>query len=555
MDSDVSIVNPPDFSNWDFTDCDNASSCAGTDDKCYLIDGNKFSYCYTVPSNYAPDFKLDPFRYINLSFSNSGGCVKSIKIRKLEIGYKCDGGCGADPSFCILPVDTDHIYIDPVTQKIALPLCGHKIYGNLHTAYQSDPNNSPNQGFNDATITLTTTSGGSCCTSTCTSTTISSNPNGDFGTCDVCTTCNHYTVMPMYDSNPLNGVSTYDLVLISRHILGIEALDSPYKIIAADANKNGSVTTFDIVEIRKLILGIYSTFPSNTSWRFVDASYYFPDNTNPFAHPFPETRTECISSPTALDFIAIKTGDVNGTSIPNRPAPRPVVTIGWNNTGAKPGSMITIPVIYTGSEALEAIQLGIHFDPSKLSLISPSKGDIPGYTADNFGLTHLDQGEIRTLWFPFTDEFEKIKNGNTLFYLTFKVLNGFSDAESFIQLDDNILANAAWRPDGTECTVLATPAAEYRKSDSSEGIASLKAGIRPNPATGAVTFTVTAEQSIKGHIALYGAFGNAILVRDAVFEKGEQEIIVSEIEHLPSGVYFWRVYGDGKQSQGHLVKE
>src|SRR5690606_16217771 len=54
-----------------------------------------------------------------------------------------------------------------------------------------------------------------------------------------------YTVAPMLDENPGNGVTTYDLVLISRHILGIQTLNSPYKVIAADANKSNSVTTLD----------------------------------------------------------------------------------------------------------------------------------------------------------------------------------------------------------------------------------------------------------------------------------------------------------------------
>jgi hypothetical protein len=43
----------------------------------------------------------------------------------------------------------------------------------------------------------------------------------------------NYTVTPEKDDNPLNGVTTLDLALISKHILGIENLNSPYKIIAA----------------------------------------------------------------------------------------------------------------------------------------------------------------------------------------------------------------------------------------------------------------------------------------------------------------------------------
>ncbi|NJN53142.1 MAG: hypothetical protein HC809_16675, partial [Gammaproteobacteria bacterium] len=128
-----------------------------------------------------------------------------------------------------------------------------------------------------------------------------------------------YTVTPTKDDNPLNGVSTYDLVLISKHILGLEPLGSPYKMIAADANKSNSITTFDIVEIRKLILGIYSELPNNTSWRFVDEGFAFPNPANPFQTQFPENisvanvQTHHFTD----DFVSVKVGDVNGTAIAN----------------------------------------------------------------------------------------------------------------------------------------------------------------------------------------------------------------------------------------------
>jgi len=56
-----------------------------------------------------------------------------------------------------------------------------------------------------------------------------------------------YTIVPSKDINPLNGVSTYDLVLMTKHILGVNKLNSPYKIIAAVINKSKTVTTFDLV--------------------------------------------------------------------------------------------------------------------------------------------------------------------------------------------------------------------------------------------------------------------------------------------------------------------
>jgi hypothetical protein len=123
------------------------------------------------------------------------------------------------------------------------------------------------------------------------------------------------SIVPSKIENPLNGVTTYDLVLISQHILGGMPIESPYKLIGGDTNAGGSVTTFDIVELRKLILGIYTTLPNNTSWRFVDSSFVFPNPLNPFQSGFPEERS--VNEPSPHNFVAIKVGDLNNTLIPN----------------------------------------------------------------------------------------------------------------------------------------------------------------------------------------------------------------------------------------------
>lgn len=124
------------------------------------------------------------------------------------------------------------------------------------------------------------------------------------------------TVQPSKDNSPLNGISTYDEVLISRHIQGIEPLTSPYSIIAADVDGSTIIDTMDIVEIRKVILNIYSTFSNNSSWRFVRTNYIFPDPLHPFQPPFPEIATfSSLSADVQINFIGIKIGDINYTAI------------------------------------------------------------------------------------------------------------------------------------------------------------------------------------------------------------------------------------------------
>jgi YVTN family beta-propeller protein len=130
-----------------------------------------------------------------------------------------------------------------------------------------------------------------------------------------------YEVKPYKNDNPLNGVTTLDLSLISKHILNLTPLTSPYKLIAADANKSGTITTLDIVALRRLILGISDSLTGNTSWRFVPRTHVFPNPRNPFQSPFPESiRVDSLlagRNTLEENFVSIKTGDLNGTAQAN----------------------------------------------------------------------------------------------------------------------------------------------------------------------------------------------------------------------------------------------
>jgi len=130
----------------------------------------------------------------------------------------------------------------------------------------------------------------------------------------------NYTIKPIHDQNDLNGMTTYDLVLISKHILSIEPLDSPWKIVAADINQSSSITTFDIVEARKVILGINPGFTSINSWRFLPSYTIFGNPNNPFMGGLPPDHipvNNLQSNYMGADFKGIKVGDVNNTAIGN----------------------------------------------------------------------------------------------------------------------------------------------------------------------------------------------------------------------------------------------
>ncbi len=209
--------------------------------------------------------------------------------------------------------------------------------------------------------------------------------------------CQTLEVTPYLNRAPLNGVSTYDLVIISKHILGLAPITSPYSLIAADANRSGSVTTFDIVLIRRLILGIDTVFANNTSWRFVPKSHVFPDPANPFKTVFPEKLDLPLQTSPAsgADFVGIKIGDLNASVMPHFAPPTEdrtggtlvfEVTAPPHPDGTGDDRLVTVGEIldltFRPTTPTLGYQMTLELDGLTVVEILPS----PGISAENFGI-------------------------------------------------------------------------------------------------------------------------------------------------------------------------
>ncbi|HRK82676.1 MAG TPA: GEVED domain-containing protein [Saprospiraceae bacterium] len=232
-----------------------------------------------------------------------------------------------------------------------------------------------------------------------------------------------YTITPVLDVNYLNGVSTFDLVLISRHILGVQLLDSPYKMIAADVNNSRSITTLDLIQLRRLILAIDTEFANNTSWRFVPASYSFPVPTNPWFEQFPEVINinDLTGNEINQNFFAVKIGDVNGSVVPNLAAveDRNVQgTFGFDleDRAVKAGEEVKVAFRGKDMERIMGYQLTLGFDRTALSLDNIEYGVAK---EGNFGLRHVNEGEITMSWHEMNAD-NRVKSDEVLFTLVFR---------------------------------------------------------------------------------------------------------------------------------------
>lgn len=212
---------------------------------------------------------------------------------------------------------------------------------------------------------------------------------------------NDYTVQLSKDDHPSNGVTTFDLVLISKHILRVRPLGSPYKIIAADANNSGTVTTLDLIQLRRLILRLESELEGNSSWRFVPVDYSFQEPQNPFAENWPEVKNynNLEVADLKADFIAIKVGDVNGSvrSNSNQPGYRSSynssLTLEAPSLKFERGKTLEIPINAPDLESIDGLQFTLTYDPNILHL-EQIETSLPGA---HFG-SWREEGMITFSW-------------------------------------------------------------------------------------------------------------------------------------------------------------
>lgn len=213
-----------------------------------------------------------------------------------------------------------------------------------------------------------------------------------------------YRVWAIKDDNPLNGVSTFDLVLITKHILNLEPLNAPWKILAADANRSNSVTTFDVVELRKLILGIYNQLPNNTSWRFLPENVVFPDPADPFATPFSDTlvvNNYPGTGPVRDTLYGYKVGDVNGSATVNlhdsSPDERSTATLLLPDWTFERGETKDIVLRPAAGGSWLGMQFALTFDPEYVEIQQVVPGVLEGL--DEQAWSQPRPGLLHFSWF------------------------------------------------------------------------------------------------------------------------------------------------------------
>jgi len=185
----------------------------------------------------------------------------------------------------------------------------------------------------------------------------------------------NYRITPSKSGGFLDGLSTFDLILIQRHILGAAILDSPYKIIAADVTRNDKVNGQDLIELRKLLLTHIDSFATGDSWRFVPESFVFQNPTSPFPIEEDIVISSVQDSMMHNDFIGVKLGDVDGSFVVNLDdqelSTRSIYNIHYTIESNEEASTYLMPVFSTDLDVIYGFQLGLQLNQGQVLDILP----------------------------------------------------------------------------------------------------------------------------------------------------------------------------------------
>jgi hypothetical protein len=368
------------------------------------------------------------------------------------------------------------------------------------------------------------------------------NSSGDY-TFDNLIMYNDYSLEPVKDENYLDGVSTLDLILIQRHILGINDLDSPYKVIASDINNDEKISASDLVELRKLILGIDAEFRNNNSWKFIDASLEFDNPMKPFPHHTHLEMEGLDHDEMGANFIAVKVGDVNNShetnlsseEVDNRSRKE------WILEQTTVNNLTTVNVI-AEEESLVGFQFALEFDPAVYQFEGVEAGKI-NLTSSNLGLTRLNEGLVVISW-----------NAQQIFEVDGPIvsllLTKIGSNEALVQVNPGIIAPEAYRVQGDVVTYNVD--FKTRSLEQEGNTFELFQNI-PNPFDNTTRIGFNLDKDSNTTLKVYDYSGKLLMQKSGVFKKGYNSFDIHVDELNASGVMYYQIETETQYASRKMI--
>ncbi len=344
-----------------------------------------------------------------------------------------------------------------------------------------------------------------------------------------------------------NGVTAYDLVLISRHILNLEPMTTIYQVLAADVNRSQTVTTFDIVEIRKTILGTKDTFPAVPAWQFIrpvaDPSQLVNFAAVKDTFMVSLNNLSGVVTRSGFNWIGIKSADIDRTAsltgeiLEERNGPTLLMTT--KDRWVKAGEQVTVPIALSESVDLTAWQLAIQ--PRNSATIT----GVEGLPEEAYALQ--PDGGVRMLWMDDNPGVMRAYHaGEHIAQITVKAQQA-GWLSQLLESDPNAPVEAI------TSAVQVRPVAFQFVPVAQEGNTATIYQPYPNPFSGQLAWPLLLDKDETVRLQVFDAAGRAIYEESRSFQAGYQVFNV-DLSTTTRGSYSWRLIAGATVATGKTVR-
>lgn len=332
----------------------------------------------------------------------------------------------------------------------------------------------------------------------------------------------NFTLTALRDTDWINGVTTYDIALMSQHSLDIGPFTSPYKLIAGDVDKDGYIDATDMLLTRKLILRQISRIPNNTAWRFIPKNTVLPPSPSAPLNNLPEsmTFTNVVDTIRNADFVAVKTCDVSGSAQNlmsnngNIQARNNGLKFNLENRLLEAGKIYDLDIHLSESDAF-AFQFTLKFDNKSVQIKDIQSIDLQGFNTSNFAVFN-ENGLATVSWNG--QSLKDLKNARL-----FKIV---VEAQQNISLSDVLNITSDWTK--AEAYYASGEVSNinlnFTAPDKAEGLDFALLPNAPNPFTHETTIRFRLPTESEVLLTVVDATGRVIKVVNASFPKGYNEI-------------------------------
>jgi len=360
-----------------------------------------------------------------------------------------------------------------------------------------------------------------------------------------------YAITPGKTDDYRNGVTTLDLVLVQKHILGIEELASMYQLIAADVNNDTQIKASDLLQMRKLILGLYEgdRLPSNESWRFMAKETNPEDQTQPW--PFDEVANiqNLSSDMMSADFVAIKVGDVNASVSTSATMGAQVrnaskMNLEIANQTYEAGEEVRVSFTSADFKEVYGYQFTLAFTEA-LEFTSFEAGSLE-LTEANFGLNRLAEGLISTSY----DNVKgvSLNTEEVLFTLVFKTKDAGNTAEA-ISINSRITKAESYTGNDLEINDI-----ELRTNEGEVAKGFALYQNEPNPFKELTTISFNLPEAGSASLKIFDVTGKLMYSQRGEYAEGLNQVRVSKLG--ATGVMYYQIEsGDYTATKKMIVIE